>query len=469
MIINFEFSNFKSFKNAQYFSMRRAEGAESASEDNDYFRKDTVHVAAFYGANAAGKTSVLEALEALCSKAIHFEPQEKQFNNGYQFANQDSTDTQFLIDFVTRHNKVQFRYRYEISYNGKRIKHESLSFYKSSRATTIFLRQHNSKKHEGELKKIDKGFSKEQRSAIPYFLETHPNASLLSFLNSKKQKTNQHITNAFNFFDADISSCPILQTDLIISTIPKLIKEQKSANAWLNMVLPVADFGITGVGTVEASDDEGLSKAQKEVLLDAVRRAIKIKEPNITDKELDERVGSMADNELRMFFSHNIDGKLTKFSPNQESRGTLAATAILIGLLPILKRGGVLVVDELDCSLHPMLVAQIIGVFNNPKTNPYGAQLIFTTHDTSLLDKTIYGEDILTRDEVWFVEKNEEGISTLYPLRSIKNTTRKEDNIYRKYVEGRYGAIPKTSIASYVEAYWMEYKENGESHNAQRS
>ena len=161
---------------------------------------------------------------------------------------------------------------------------------------------------------------------------------------------------------------------------------------------------------------------------------------------------------FRLMFGHVVNGKRINFGAEKESRGTLAAAHLFVQLCPILEMGATLLVDELDCSLHPMLVKEIVEVFNNADTNPFDAQLIFTTHDISLLDRTIYGEDVLGRDEVWFVEKNQNGISRLYPLSSIKRTTRKEDNLYRKYVEGRYSAIPKTSIASQVEAYWAEHK-----------
>ena len=104
-----------------------------------------------------------------------------------------------------------------------------------------------------------------------------------------------------------------------------------------------------------------------------------------------------------------------------------------------IEQGGVLLVDELERSLHPYLARQIIGHFNDPESNPNNAQLIFTTHDTNLLG-TMLGEPALRRDQVWLTEKNHEGATELYPLTNYK--PRKAESLERGYLQGRYGAIP---------------------------
>jgi AAA15 family ATPase/GTPase len=108
-------------------------------------------------------------------------------------------------------------------------------------------------------------------------------------------------------------------------------------------------------------------------------------------------------------------------------------------VLNTLERGGLLVVDEVDSSLHPLLTAHLIKMFQEPSTNPHGAQLLLTTHDASLLGRR-GGEDILKRDQVWFVEKNEYGESALFPLSDFK--PRQEENRERRYLGGSYGAVP---------------------------
>lgn len=112
---------------------------------------------------------------------------------------------------------------------------------------------------------------------------------------------------------------------------------------------------------------------------------------------------------------------------------------IALRLSMSLRAGNTLLVDELEASLHPKLAIEIIKQFNNPKTNPKNAQLIFTTHDTNLLGNDA-GEPVLRRDQVWLTEKGKEGATTLYPLTDFK--PRKAENVERGYLQGRYGAIP---------------------------
>ena len=103
-----------------------------------------------------------------------------------------------------------------------------------------------------------------------------------------------------------------------------------------------------------------------------------------------------------------------------------------------LERGALLIIDELEQSLHPMLARKIVELFNDRATNPKNAQLLFTTHDTHLLG-TVAGDPILRRDQVWFTEKDD-GATRLYPLTDY--APRKGENLERGYLQGRYGAIP---------------------------
>ncbi len=100
-----------------------------------------------------------------------------------------------------------------------------------------------------------------------------------------------------------------------------------------------------------------------------------------------------------------------------------------------IENGGVLCVDELDSSLHPLLALDLLRVFNDHERNPRGAQLVFNTHDTNILSGSV-----LRRDQIWFTEKDSEGATHLYPLSDFK--PRKNENLERGYLQGRYGAIP---------------------------
>jgi hypothetical protein len=120
----------------------------------------------------------------------------------------------------------------------------------------------------------------------------------------------------------------------------------------------------------------------------------------------------------------------------------------MAGILDALRRGATIVVDEFDTSLHPRIIPRIIELFKDRRTNPENAQLIFSTHDATLLG-TSFGKPILNRDEVWFVEKHQDGASELYPLTSFK--PRKEHNLERHYLGGSYGGVPDVQPESLVD------------------
>jgi AAA15 family ATPase/GTPase len=128
------------------------------------------------------------------------------------------------------------------------------------------------------------------------------------------------------------------------------------------------------------------------------------------------------------------DGSMP-FQPDQESHGTIAYLALLGPILSGLQNGGVVCVDELDASLHPLLATRLIRLFSDRSMNPKGAQLIFNTHDTNLLNR-----GILRRDQIWFAEKEQDGSSQIYPLTDFQ--PRKDENLANGYLQGRYGAIP---------------------------
>lgn len=129
------------------------------------------------------------------------------------------------------------------------------------------------------------------------------------------------------------------------------------------------------------------------------------------------------------------DGYVYYLRFENESAGTRRLLSLLMPVFQALDKGSVVVVDELDASLHTQACEAIVALFSSPKSNPKGAQLIATTHDTNLLRSPL-----LRRDQIWFTEKDDEGATHLYPLTDIR--TRKGDNIEKGYLQGRYGAVP---------------------------
>lgn len=159
---------------------------------------------------------------------------------------------------------------------------------------------------------------------------------------------------------------------------------------------------------------------------------------------------------LPMRVSHRGSDHEVEFEEHEESLGTLIWIGLLGQVVRSLSDGLVLLVDELDGNLHPLLVEQLLRLFQDPETNPRGAQMVFTTHNTSILGDTS-ARRIIGRDQVWFSEKDADGSSRLYSL--ADSGPRKEEAIERRYLTGRYGAVPILARGDFAAAV------NGRTHD----
>lgn len=193
----------------------------------------------------------------------------------------------------------------------------------------------------------------------------------------------------------------------------------------IHALLASADLGISGIETIEeelSSFTERLNLAPDYSVLHSL---IFPRSPRA--------VGGV---QFRHRATSTRDGISLPFE--QESEGTKALFTLAGLIVGRLRQGGLLMVDELDRSLHPHLALKIVAMFNDPATNPGNAQLVFNTHDTNLLDT-----NILRRDQIWFTEKGDDGATRLYPLTDFR--ARKHENLERGYLQGRYGAVPAVS------------------------
>ncbi|SHJ11117.1 hypothetical protein SAMN05421803_103462 [Nocardiopsis flavescens] len=154
-------------------------------------------------------------------------------------------------------------------------------------------------------------------------------------------------------------------------------------------------------------------------------------------------------NRKKILFRHKGEDNGRPLRLQQESEGTRAVLALGSELIRVLKEGSTLVVDELDTSLHSVLSGALVSLFNDPQNNPNRAQLVFTSHDTNLLGR-IRGREVLTEDEIWLTEKGHDGATTLYPLSSFE--TADEENRDRRYLVGRYGAVPFIDEELFIKA-----------------
>jgi hypothetical protein len=169
-----------------------------------------------------------------------------------------------------------------------------------------------------------------------------------------------------------------------------------------------------------------------------VESLLQVADLGIVGLDVDESLP--AEQQVRLLHSSGRGKPVALDFLTQESLGTHAWFAFLGPVLEVLERGSVLLADELDSSLHPILAAEVVRLFQDPDANSEGAQLLFTTHDATLLGKGVVGRP-LSRDQVWITTKRKTGETELYPL--IDAHPRKDENLEHRYLRGHYGGVPR--------------------------
>lgn len=408
-------TNFRSFKEKQTLSMVKAKGNELP--DNAFTAQmssgksvDLLHSAAIYGANASGKSNVLKALATMHDIVLHSgNPQIKPIFKS------------FLLDAEYREKPSEFevtilinsiRYQYGFSITEKQIYDEWLFVYPKGKAQVWFKREWNEKKQDYDWYLGDKLSGDKQ----VWKKATRNNAL---FLSTAVQLNSEKLKPLFDWFSSTLKMTGVNTGYWDMSfTAQQCETDQKDD---ILEFMKVADLNIDDINVQEKINQiiEFTLNTPKNINVD------KITQKNIIKNKI-------------IYFIHN-DNKQNPIEFDfhlDESDGTKRFFAFAAPFLHILKNGAVVFIDELNNSLHPKLVKFLVELFHNKETNPKNAQLIFTTHDTTILN-----QEVFRRDQIWFCEKNQDNATTLYPLSDFK-PRKGVENLEASYLSGRYGALP---------------------------
>lgn len=415
MLIEFRVSNYRSFHEPQVLSMVAAKDTSlqesNCMESGITAAPNLLRSAVLYGPNAGGKSNLITALAFMRSmvetSAVGI--REGQALNVTPFRLDPKAieqPTEFEITFV----EDGVRYQYSFALTSKRVVHESLLAYVGRKAQRWFEREYDSKKDKDNwylgshlLGGHQRQLWKESTRANALFLSTAVN------LNSEQLRP------IFNWFVNKLIILAGNATFEPVFTIQRVLDGIEKTK--IIEFLQAADLGITDVKI-------DMRKAQQV----GIRfEAGKFAEQTITETELPI---------ITLFHRSKDGGENVGFDfLTEESQGTKRLFAYAGPILDVLQHGRVLVVDELDNSLHPQMVRFLISLMHNLQLNQKCAQLIFSTHDTSLLDTGLF-----RRDQIWFIEKDQEQASKLYPLTDF--SPRKDEALEKGYLMGRYGALP---------------------------
>lgn len=399
MLIRFSFKNFKSFKNENCLDMEATSLKEheynvAKTENGEYLK-----VSAIYGANASGKTNVLQAFDYMKKRILVSDDSKKNSpideENIYSFMINNDPIT-LEVEILAKNNKI-YKYGFEVLKD--KIISEWLFEKRVNKFYSIFERENNNVSMKPN--KISELVNIDERTL---FLNIY----------SKIDRNNEDFSNVYDWFVnstyLDLGN-PNFERFINNRVSLKILSDENYKKELLKFI-KTFDSGIEGIKTTPDS-------------IEAVKS-----NNGIIDIEVIHR---------------GENGELKALPFYLESNGTRKMFHLFDFFMDALKNGMVLFVDELDAKLHPLLTRYIINLFHNSDTNKGNGQLIYSTHDTVNLNKETF-----RRDEIWFAEKDKDGISEIYALSDYileddKNAGKKvrNDATYNKdYLTGRYGAIP---------------------------
>ncbi|RKI42280.1 ATP-binding protein [bacterium D16-51] len=409
MLIQFSFKNFKSFRDEAILDLSAAKMTEFSGRVVSEGNEKILPMAAIYGANASGKSNIYNAFEYMADyvvKSFKYGDEEERFEEYrptpflFDSISSDAEST-FEIYFTISGDKAEKTYNYGFCVDKHGVTEEWLnSKAKTARKfKSVFYRS-------AEDNMLDlSGFPKSSRENIQVALEKQV---LIVSLGAKLK----------------VDKC-------------KDIRDWFLANEFADFGDPYTNFFLSRRLPKDFVDDDSVQRKVIEYFASF--------DEHIKDFEI-EKVPHDTETKEETYKISSLHKKIDSdgfvaIPLGMESAGTLKMFALYPELQDVLEKGSVFFIDELNARLHPLLVRNFLLTFLNPKINTNHAQLIFTTHDTWQLSN-----QLLRRDEVWFTEKDEQGISKLYSLADFVDESgariRKDESYEKNYLIGKYGAVP---------------------------
>ncbi|MEY8309485.1 ATP-binding protein [Erysipelotrichaceae bacterium 51-3] len=425
MLIKFEFKNYKSFRDEASLDLQAAPLEETKFQVRTHGKEKILPIAAIYGANASGKSNVIDAFGymvkyVLLSFGYEDAPKVSEGKdllpaairvpgfNPFRFGTSNETEnavSQFEIWFTVPGDKQKrtFNYGFALDMQGVREEWMNVKARTVKSYQPVFWRENLTVDFSSKIKK---GYQSLLRESLK------PRNLLVSMggrLNIDLLKT---VLDWFKDVQVINFGDPVENAVASLSFDSDFIDDDKRRTEYITFL---------------SAFDDSIRKFE----IDEIPQNDKNENNDKNEKYVDIRTVHLT-----------ADGREVQIPLNEESDGTLKMLALYPMIYQTLTSGGVLFVDELNSRLHPFLLRLIIQMFADPEMNPNDAQLIFTLHDIWQLK-----DNILRRDEIWFTEKNESGISELYSLYDFEDEDghkiRIDEDYLRNYTLGKYGGIPQ--------------------------
>jgi predicted ATPase len=427
VLLSFRAENVRSFKDGLELSMLSSALSEPGVPRQVRWREGgkpvgVLPVAGIFGANASGKSNALRAMGDMRFQVLqsfrHGSPTGGVPTRPFRLdPAMEKTPSKFEIELILH----GVRHEYGFTINSDRVIEEWAYRYPRGRPALLFRREED-----------DVAIGGDERTKSRAVLELlRPNALYLSTAASANHPI---LLPLYEWFERNLWLAQAESRSMRQAFTTRMLEDPDDRDNVLAL-LRAADLGVTGARVRE------LDAAMKEQL-DRVARA------------LSEEAGDQSENAPPLLEIQDFEVRLShkgaegdvELSPFNESLGTMVWFGLVGPVIDALAEGAVLLVDELDASLHPALVTQLVRLFQQPDTNPHRGQLIFNSHDITVLGDSKQDRPI-GRDQIWFTEKREDGSTRLYPLTDLD--PRKDEAIGRRYLAGRYGGTPILSAREF--------------------
>ncbi|MDT0527504.1 ATP-binding protein [Micromonospora sp. DSM 115977] len=431
MLIRFEASNYRSITEGVELSMVAVDRDREAAREQPRLGESLLTLAAVYGPNASGKSNVVGALAWLrdaVEDSVRFWEDEIPLEP-FAFGSGPAKSSEFVIEMTV--DGVRFEYVLEI--DATQVLYEGLFHYPERKRRRIFER-------EGSELKLQRGLG-----ALSGTRELLTERTLaLSVARRFEEPLVSGFANA-------------LLRIQVLGQVPRRTLPGGIFPTWRSMQRFFGRADTTHWFDGQDNDQPSLSSvnavgkwptlSRREQALALLRLAdLGIEDVVIDEQEVVYSGSGETRTQRRLRLVHRSGDNSAPLDFSAESEGTRTWFGLIGPVLMALQSGSIVVFDELDASLHPTLSAELLRVFRSPVTNPYGAQLVFTSHDTSLLNH-------LNRDEVWLTEKRLDGSTRLGALAEFAGErVRRSQNLENAYLHGRFGALPQVDQAEFLRA-----------------
>lgn len=427
MLISFELENWMSFKEKSAISMVASRERQHRARVSrvEKHRINILPISAFYGGNASGKTALFKAIAFVQRMVVHGTRYNKNilvkpFRLDESYANRD---TSFRIEILVNENIYEYYFR---------LTRHRISFERLTKIGT----KNEKVMYERNEKKIQfaRDFSKEEDRLQLIFQGTRKNQL---FLTNSVDQNLDYFEEVYNWFK---STLVLISPDTEYGPAFQFIDDEYPLSSKMKASLSKLDTGIVELG----SERFALDNLPKEIFRDleesidddttATLRNLPAKERVFVNREEEELVAQ------KLISYHEDDaGNLVKFDLEQESDGTLRLIDLLPAVIDLVDPGEqkVYIIDEIDRSLHTLMVKYLLRSYLDTCSPESRSQLLFTTHDVMIMD-----QNLLRRDEMWVLERDQTGCSLMWALSDFKEI-RNDKDIRKSYLQGRLGGVPR--------------------------